>query len=406
MVTTTSTIMLLAKGFPPTSGGVERYSEEVARQYLVLGYEVVVLTQTEGPRGWQTRHYPEGDLRLYNTGTGSQLRVFLNLQRIWLSNAVRRRPAFVHATTWRVAIPTLVTAWRQPLVLTVHGREVLNTPTTLRPLLKMVLRNAKVVATVSNATASALVEACRAVEKERIVVAPNGLSYTPPERRKSGPLPGAPVRILTVARLVKRKNIQSCIEALGELRDELAPFKYIITGTGPMRAELEELIKKSHLEDVVEMSGYVADERIPELYSEADIFLHPQTHIGEGNDFEGFGLVIADAMSFGCTVLAGIDGGPRDFVTDGRTGLLVDGTDSRAVRDSIRRLVRESDERERLGRAGQEYVLEHLSWARHVSIIVTALLKREGSHRAIRRAASAAAAVVAPAASDLQEDSK
>lgn len=240
-----------------------------------------------------------------------------------------------------------------------------------------VLRRASVVVAVSRATAEI---ASRALHGEtprgRWVVAFNGISHPVAARRFVRPpaIPGRPVRLLSLARLVPRKNIQGCIVALAALRSEgVDGFEYWIGGKGPMEAELHAAVEAYGLQEYVRFLGYVPDEELPRLYQEADAFLHPQTNIGEGNDFEGFGLVIADAMSFGCTVLAGDAGGPRDFVANSINGLLVDGLDREALKFAIKALILDSDLRQRLSVKGRAYALAELSWDAHAEQILAAL---------------------------------
>lgn len=178
------------------------------------------------------------------------------------------------------------------------------------------------------------------------------------------------VRLLSLARHVPRKNIQGCIAALAQLHQEGLDFEYHIGGRGPMMASLQAQVIEAGLAEKVKFLGYVADEAVPSLFMEADAFLHPQTNVGEGNDFEGFGLVIADAMSFGCTVLAGDAGGPRDFVRHEVNGLLVDGLNGPELIAEIRRLIIDHELRNRLGQEGRRFALHELDWTKHVRSLI------------------------------------
>jgi len=370
-------VLLVAKSYPPVVGGVETYSESVARGYLRRNLIPIVLTQTAGDSGWRCISYPEGVIRLFNTGPGKQSWVFARLLFEAASVFRRERFTFVHATTWRPALAICVFARKLPLVLTVHGREVMNYPWFLKHPMIGLLRRADVLAAVSSATMEIAKTALhRRRPRGKWIVAFNGISY-PDEARsffRENSLPNASINLLSLARLVPRKNVQACIQAIMELRDEgVTGFRYAIAGRGPMEMELKATVRKNGLEDIVHFLGYVADRDLPSLYQAADVFLHPQTNVGEGNDFEGFGLVIADAMSFGCAVLAGDAGGPRDFVTHNTTGILADGMSSSEVKEAIRRLVTDTQLRRRLSSNGRAYALSELSWDRHVEKIVQSL---------------------------------
>jgi phosphatidylinositol alpha-1,6-mannosyltransferase len=366
--------LLIAKAYPPVVGGIETYSEEVARAYLARGISVTVVTQTEGAASRSERLYPEGRVQLYNTGPGRQAVVFLRLLFILRRLLARQRFDMVHVTTWRPALALL--PWRRqcPMVVTVHGREVLNYPFFLKRPMIEVLRRADILVTVSSATMAVAREAlfghtARGIWK----VALNGISF-PDAARSSTHVPSlenSPVQLLTLARHVPRKNIDGCLRALAALRDEGLRFNYLVAGRGPMHEALKSLVRELGLDNTVTFLGYVPDSALPDLYRKSDVFLHPQTNVGDGNDFEGFGLVIADAMSFGCAVLAGVAGGPRDFICDRQTGILVDGLDQDAITAAIRELILDAVLRKRIADAGRSYALKQLSWNNHIDVILS-----------------------------------
>lgn len=370
-------VLVVAKAYPPVTGGVETYSEQIARAYLRQGIEPTVLTQIPAFRGWGERDYPEGKIRIYSVGPGNQavsgLRLWMAARRVACTHF-----SFAHSTTWRPSLALWGLKRKVKRVLTVHGREVLNFPALARPLMERSLRTSTVVASVSGATQALAVRAASTTKHIRgtWVVAHNGLSYPEVARnaREKEPTVGREVQLLTIARLVPRKNVASCLHALHAAQARgLTNFRYRIAGRGPQFSELQQLVEELGLGDRVEMLGYVPEEEIPSLYEWADVFLHPQTNVGEGHDFEGFGLVIADAMSFGCAVVAGRNGGPEDFVFHGENGLLVDGLDQSDVDQAVEVLVSDDLTRLRMGHRAKQVALETLSWDRHVATILRAL---------------------------------
>jgi glycosyltransferase involved in cell wall biosynthesis len=372
-----TSILLLAKAFPPATGGVETYSEHIAREYARTGRRVVVLTQHPGQAGITTRQYPEGAVEIRNVGRGSQPVVFVKMLAA-AARLLRERPfEFVHATTWRPVLAIWPWQTRLRLVLTVHGREALIYPFILRGVLRRILRRADVVVCVSEATMKVARDALRgAPALGTWIVNFNGLSHADQAlryHRPSGSIQ-TQMRLLSFARLVERKNIQGCLTALARLKSQgVANFHYTIAGTGPMYDRLRKLSAEASLDGMVSFLGYVNDADIPGLYEQADVFLHPQIAASAGSDFEGFGLVIADAMSFGCTVIAGTDGGPAEFVTNGERGLLVDGTDSDALANAISSVLHDENRRRQLGQEARRWALANLDWQKHANHIIGAL---------------------------------
>jgi glycosyltransferase involved in cell wall biosynthesis len=234
--------------------------------------------------------------------------------------------------------------------------------------LRLVVSRADTIVCVSDATRKALRSEISAAAG-KAVVAFNGLTYRDrAESRDYQCAPeDAPIEVISFARFVARKNLARCLLAVAALRNRGVPgFRYTIAGSGPLEEELRTTSEQLGLGDVVRFTGRIPDDAIPELYERAAIFLHPQIAEENGKDMEGFGIVIADAMSFGCAVVVGQEGGPRDFVRHGVTGLIVDGTDLQAIVASLESLIIDGEMRDRIGRAARSYALAELSWSKHV----------------------------------------
>jgi glycosyltransferase involved in cell wall biosynthesis len=70
---------------------------------------------------------------------------------------------------------------------------------------------------------------------------------------------------------------------------------------------------------------------------------------------EPFGLVALEAAAAGKAIMASNTGGLADIVVHEKTGLLVDPSDSQAMRQGLRRLIDSSELRESLGQAAREH---------------------------------------------------
>ncbi|MBI5340282.1 MAG: glycosyltransferase family 4 protein [Mycolicibacterium rufum] len=379
----TPRVLMLCKGLPPLEigGGVESFSEQVARAYLRRGIEVHMIAPTSGPPGWQTRTYPDGSIAIFNTCVDGQLVTAMRMARAVGKLTRRKSFDFVHSTTWRPALTTAVVRRRMPLVVSVHGREIVSVPPPMRPLMWQILRRAALVVAVSSSTRKrAAAHLGPFVNVSQWIVANNGLSFDPGEldsgesSRSTRDGESRTVRILTLARLVERKNIQGCIDALEALsRSGFTDFEYRIAGTGPLEATLRGAVERAGLAHLVKFLGYVPDAAIPDLYRWADIFLHPQVEADGGRDFEGFGLTIADAMSFGCLAIVGSGAGPSEFVMDGETGFVVDGNNASQLEETLRRVLQSPNNYGKIAAAGCSYVTRELSWDKHVGTVLDAL---------------------------------
>lgn len=99
------------------------------------------------------------------------------------------------------------------------------------------------------------------------------------------------------------KNIGSLIKALGLMPSEKRPVllfsgKAVLNENLPESQEIHALIKLNNLDGFIRMPGFVSDEDIQDLFTEARALVHPAL-------YEGFGLPVLQAMSCGCPVICG-----------------------------------------------------------------------------------------------------
>jgi glycosyltransferase involved in cell wall biosynthesis len=142
------------------------------------------------------------------------------------------------------------------------------------------------------------------------------------------PSPGR-FRFLSVGRLSHQKGQDLLLEALALARPSLPPVELTLVGSGPEEARLRRLTRQLGLEDIVHFAGYVSD---PSPYfRSADCFVL-------ASRWEGFGVVLVEALQFGLPLLAAeCDFGPADVITDPRIGDLVPVGDVAGLSDGLRR---------------------------------------------------------------------
>jgi glycosyltransferase involved in cell wall biosynthesis len=128
----------------------------------------------------------------------------------------------------------------------------------------------------------------------------------------------------------------------------------LLTGDGPMRAELERAAAKRRVGDWVRFLGFQADVR-PVLWA-ADVLAHVPTHFPEGTP-----NTVLEGMAAGLPVIATPIGGIGEIVRHGETGWLVPPNDASALAEALRHLRADPSLRRRLGEAAQTFVREHHS---------------------------------------------
>ena len=165
-----------------------------------------------------------------------------------------------------------------------------------------------------------------------------------------------PGRLITTASAdVALKGLTYLIEAMVALREEGRDISLTIIGR-PKPGKSMDLIDRYNLHPHIEFVSDVSDERIVELYAEAELAVVPSL-------YEGFSLPAIEAMCTG-TPLVATDGGALPEVTgaDGETVFRCTAGDVSSLATSIRQALDQPEARAAIGTAGRQRVTERWSW--------------------------------------------
>jgi len=121
--------------------------------------------------------------------------------------------------------------------------------------------------------------------------------------------------LISVGRLVKRKDFGTLIKSLAELKKD--NIEILLLGDGPELENLKRFTVQLGLEKRVHFLGFVSEEEKFQYLSVSDIYILSSLH-------EGFGIVLQEAMQVGLPIVATNYGGQTDLVEDGVNGFLVD----------------------------------------------------------------------------------
>lgn len=110
-----------------------------------------------------------------------------------------------------------------------------------------------------------------------------------------------------------RKNLSLLIEGFAKIKDRLSGVKLVLAGNKNARnfdRQIEETIKKLHIQEEVIFTGYIKEEDKPALFKLAHVFVFPSL-------YEGFGIPLLEAMSQKTPVLASDIPSFREIAGDG-----------------------------------------------------------------------------------------
>jgi len=213
---------------------------------------------------------------------------------------------------------------------------------------RRVLRKVDLVITVSRHTARRL--AAAGVPENKIKVVYNAIevkeSY-PDHIENEIPVIGV------VGRLSREKGVHVLLDAVSRVKKKGLNFKVEITGTGPSEEQLKKQSSKLGLDKIVDFRGFVGD--IDDIYRRIDILALPSLS-------EGHPLVILEAWARGIGIVATKAGGVPEVIQDGKSGILCDIDNSRALAEAIEKALTDPYKIKAMGRAGKSLLEERYNF--------------------------------------------
>ena len=140
-------------------------------------------------------------------------------------------------------------------------------------------------------------------------------------------------KIITVARLDKRKGHDKILMLIKNLKPKFPKIKYVSIGFGKEENSLLKLLKELNLEKEVTFLKNLDDNLKIALIAEANLFLMPSRI--EKKSVEGFGIAFVEAATYGVASIGGKDGGASDAIAHNKTGLICDGNNLNSIYDSV-----------------------------------------------------------------------
>ncbi len=175
-----------------------------------------------------------------------------------------------------------------------------------------------------------------------------------------------PLRIVFLGNIIERKGLTTLIQGLAAVD---ADWKLTVVGQSTDTAYYDQvttLIDRLDLSAQVTMAGELSDDHLRSVLRDSHLLAVP-------SQYEGFGIVYLEGMSFGLPAIATTAGGATEVVTDGQTGVLVDPGDTTAITTAVRTLAADRTQLAQMGKAARKRYETHPSWAKTASRVETFL---------------------------------
>ncbi|HEY9693645.1 MAG TPA: glycosyltransferase [Oculatellaceae cyanobacterium] len=206
------------------------------------------------------------------------------------------------------------------------------------------------------------------VPEKLVKIICNGVSETkkPPgsetlaEKQRLG-LPADAVIVGSVGRIENRvKRFTDIIDAISLTSESINNLYLLIVGEGEDQAMLEEYAIQKNVKERVIFTGYRHD--LDMVYSLMDIFVLASA-------YEGFGLVLVEAMFSSLPVIATNVGGIPSIVIDEKTGILIPPLNPEVLAKALIKLYNSPELRAQMGTLGRQRAIDSFTEQRYVQEI-------------------------------------
>ena len=316
-------ILISSHHFSPSTGGIEKVTELLAREFARRGHNVRVVTQTPGDGRFEfdvIRQPQAASLLSAVRWCDAYIQNNISLRTLW-PVALVRRPLFIIHQTW-ITAPD-------------------GSTNSTHALKRFALKFAESFS-ISRAVAESL------PVKSTVI----GNPYDDTVFRKV-PATRRAKDLIFVGRLVSDKGADLLLDALARLQRDGVRASLTIVGDGPERQPLEERADRLDIADQVVFTGTRSSTEIAALLNEHKIAVVPSRWS------EPLGIVALEAIACGCVVIGSAAGGLPEAI--GPCGTTFPNGDTDALAATIANLLRDEEQRAALRAASGAHLARFTS---------------------------------------------
>ncbi len=338
-------ILMVNYEFPPIGGGAGQAHQNLLREYTKMeGLEVDVLTSGLG-QGLQREEMAE-NITIYKVGIRKNNLHYWRKSEVmnWLYKARREYDTLIQNNPYDLVhaffgFPSGWLCYRSrkqlPYIISLRGSDVPGYNERLgldyfllAGLFRRIWRGASFLV----ANSRGLQELAQQFMPDlNIQVIPNGIdtnTFYPAENFELT----KPLKILTVGRLIRRKQIDLLIEAVAKLNQSGLEAEFTIAGDGNLMEELQTLAKNLGIAEHVHFLGNVSSEKMPEVYRKHHLFVMASLH-------EGMSNAMLEAMACGLPIITSSCEGVEELIDN--NGVVLGNVSRETVAETIENLIQD-----------------------------------------------------------------
>jgi glycosyltransferase involved in cell wall biosynthesis len=307
-------------------GGAEKQLLTLVREQVNSGLEVIVIP-IKGSL----------DLLVDFTKVGASVdttivnkKLFYQIYKQFVGN--QNYDGILHAHLPRAELIGSITKGKSKFVISKHNSEPFfpsGNKRISRLLAKVVSRKADAIIAISMAVKEYLVESreIRKKDLEKLTIVHYGVDIPNNFQKKTIDLDN--LRFGTMARIVPQKDYPTLLKGFSLINRKYPSTKLLIAGTGYLEKEMRVLSQSLGIDQKIVWMGKIRE--ISEFYAQLDVFLL-------SSEYEGFGLVLLEAMSHGIPVVAPNNSAIPEVVGDSG-GILFDTKNAKSLFQATTKLL-------------------------------------------------------------------
>lgn len=318
-------ILLITSEFPPLPGGIGNHAFLLSKYLEQSNYKVSVLTDY---RSVSEDDSFDDKQELNIVRINRNLFTYLN-RFIHAFSLVTKNDVVLSSGKFSLWIGAVLKFFfkRKKYIAVLHGSEIKAGNIIVQKLTKWSLSQYDNLIAVSNFTKE---YALHVNPKIKIDVINNGIEISSTSQEKKYL---SEINLVTVGNVTYRKGQQNVIKALPLLKEHFPNIHYHCIGIPTEKEAFSALAKELKVENNVTFHGKLADFEKNILLEKATIFIMLSDIVK--NDFEGFGIAILEANSFGLPSIGSNNSGIADAIKNNFSGVLVDPHNSKEILDAV-----------------------------------------------------------------------